>query len=307
MGDRMRKRVYLSLFILLSLSIVLFSVSYSEKSGVVQYNNYEKSNKELKVIYENSNSFIVNKVAKLDDYENLDTSNINIINLNNKSVSYALKIDCKDCYNKVYYSTKNGEKELIKDNITYLGDLQKYGNKNDSVLLNVRFFSNEEYKDKLIVNIITIDSSSLNYFITSSDGTYEKNGKYIYNKNNNYIMFNDKLWRILDTDGDKVRIVNFGEQEKYNASNNYLTKEDLLNTFKEDNVNKDNFSNYDSWIKEIDEFWLKDKEFYEKGNIINGDDDILVVSNIVDSISSSLKVIKGDGTKDSPYEVEYEG
>ena len=145
MGDNMRKRFYIFTFVILSLTIVLFGVSYSKDSGEVQYTTFNTNKNNLKVIYEKNNVFKVETVSKIDDFENLDASLVNVVNLNKKKVSYALYVMDDKAINKVYYSIKDGEKALIDDKIVYLGDLDSFGTMGDSNSLKLRFFSLEEY------------------------------------------------------------------------------------------------------------------------------------------------------------------
>ena len=303
----MSKKFYITTFLILSLTIILFSVSYSKDSGFVQYNNFEIVNDGIKSIYENNNHYKVYKVSKIDDYENLEMGNINVINTSNKEVSFALQVECLDCLDKVYYSSKEGEKELIKNYVTYLSDLKKYGTDGDSIVLNMRFFSTEEYKDEIKVNIVPVSVDSLGYKILSSNNTYYKDGKYIYYKNDNFIKYNDGIYRIISSSKNKVRIVNFGNVEKYNDEYNYITVDDILNSFNQPNINLDNMNGYDSWIKEEGEFWISNKKYYKDASIVNGNDDILVKSTNILDIDSYLLVNKGDGSRNNPYEVQNEG
>lgn len=306
MGDNMRKRFYIFTFILLSLTIVLFSVSYSKDSGEVQYTTFNTKKNNLKVIYENNNIFKVETVSKIDDFENLEANLVNVINLGKKKVSYALYIMDDKAINKVYYSIKDGEKALIDDKIIYLGDLNKFGKSEDTANLKLRFFSLEEYKEDLQIDIITINKDSLGYKVLAKDSTYNKNGVYYFYKNDNYVKYKDNIYRILSYDGKNIKMVNFGSEEKYNDKTNYLTKEDLFNTFNNDKVNENNIAEFDSWLKEEVEFWLKGKTFYSYNIFYNGDDDVLVKTSNVIEIDGESIIVNGDGKKESPYEVKYE-
>ena len=307
MGDNMRKRFYIITFIIFTLTIVLFSVSYSKDSGEVQYTTFNTNKNNLKVIYENTNVFKVETVSKIDDFENLDANLVNVVNLSKKKVSYALYIMDDKAINKVYYSIKDGEKALIDDKIIYLGDLDKFGNANDAANLKLRFFSLEEYKDDIQIDIITINKDSLSYKILAKDSMYNKDGVYYFYKSDNYVKYNNVIYRMLSYDGKTIKMVNFGNEEKYNDKTNYLTKEDLFNTFNNDKVNENNISEFDSWIKEEVEFWIKGKVFYSYNIFYNGDDEILVKTSNVTSIDGESIIVSGDGQKDSPYEVKYEG
>ena len=306
MGDNMRKRFYIFTFVILSLTIVLFGVSYSKDSGEVQYTTFNTNKNNLKVIYEKNNVFKVETVSKIDDFENLDASLVNVVNLSKKKVSYALYVMDDKAINKVYYSTKDGEKALVDDKIVYLGDLNKFGTIGDSKSLKLRFFSLEEYKDNLNIDIITINKDSLGYKILAKDSTYNKEGTYYFYKNDNYVKYKDNIYRILSYDGKNIRMVSFGDEDKYNDKNNYLTKEDLFNSINSDKVNENNISEFDSWLKEEVEFWLKGKEFYSYNIFYNGDDDVMVKTSNVIEIDGESIVVSGDGKKDSPYEVKYE-
>ncbi len=303
----MSKRFYIVTFILLSLTIVLFSVSYSKDSGMVQYNDYQNKVEGINTIYEKGNNMSVYKVAKLDDYENLETNNIRVTNTSNDEISYALQIECDDCLNKLYYSVEEGKKEIIKSYVTYLGKLNKFGEDGDSLMLKLRLFSSEDYKKEVKINIISIDVNTLSYKILNSNGTYYKNGSYYYYANNNYIKYNNEIYRIICSNNGTTKIVRFGIEEKYNPDNKYISKEDIFNTFKEEDINDDNMNGYDSWIKEENNFWVSDNKYYSNSSFVEGNEDTVVRSSEVVQIKSSLLVSSGNGSMESPYEVTYEG
>ena len=80
-GDDMKKRFYISIFIILSLTVVVLSATYSKDSGTSEYTSISKEVDNMKVTFENGELLSIDKVNKLNA-EELKGSNISIVNKN---------------------------------------------------------------------------------------------------------------------------------------------------------------------------------------------------------------------------------
>ena len=149
---------------------------------------------------------------------------------------------------KSYYSDNpkklpqaNNETATIKSNTLvkegYIKELDKLSkNKNDNCLGQVTVYKNDDnlyysanlscahYKTKSIKDVVTEN------IVTSGDGLYQIGEEYVFRgeRVNNFIMFNEKLWRILKINSDgTIRIIETDKREtatwddRYNSQTEY--------------------------------------------------------------------------------------
>ena len=293
---------FLSLFIIFTVSIVFLSTSYSKESGTLLNNSITKEEVDNIVItYSNTNLITSNS----DNY-------ISIVNKNNHPVSYQIElIKMDDSTEEIYYQLDNKDiKMLGKNNVILEEDLDSYGSDKDQVthIINLSGSKSNKY-------IITLKESTIIKNVVSKDNnTYMKDGNiYYYGEDpNNYVLYNNELYRILGLENNVVKILSLnGELNTYQEDKSYPTLSDIYNTYK-DEVNIDNISDNESFINS-ESFWLKDSYdensnyYYRKDNTIQvSNKDILHFNRETKYIKGYLKIEKGLGTIDEPYEVKDE-
>ena len=293
---------FLSLFIIFTVSIVFLSTSYSKESGTLLNNSITKEEVDNIVItYSNTNLITSNS----DNY-------ISIVNKNNHPVSYQIElIKMDDSTEEIYYQLDNKDiKMLGKNNVILEEDLDSYGSDKDQVthIINLSGSKSNKY-------IITLKESTIIKNVVSKDNnTYMKDGNiYYYGEDpNNYVLYNNELYRILGLENNVVKIISLnGELNTYQEDKSYPTLSDIYNTYK-DEVNIDNISDNESFINS-ESFWLKDSYddnsnyYYRKDNTIQvSNKDILHFNRETKYIKGYLKIEKGLGTIDEPYEVKDE-
>lgn len=281
----MSKKFYILTFLILSATIVILSATYSKDSGSDEFISNSKTMEELKITYQDSDIYKVNYIKRLEEANKVEGKIINILNTSNKEVNYNLNIICEDCINKIYYSINNSKLELITNNIIYSNTLTSYGTKDDLDSLNIRFVSVEDYKEEIKVAINIVDKNIANASISS------------------YVNINNKTYQVLGIYEDKVKLIAFTNEEEYLYENNYLSIEELLNTCNITNII--DIVNTDCWIKKQDNFWLKNRYTFNNNNINSNIGNYK--GNEVIEINKDSLILNGNGTINSPYEVNYEG
>ena len=305
----MGKRFYIVLFCVFSLSVVLLGLSYSKESGV---NNEiylaDNTNDTYRVIFDNDN---------LIDTGSNNTMTLSIINMKNEEFNYSIKLEELDDlkYKDVYYTINNGEEIKLKDGVIELGTLNSYGSVGDQGTYQILIYSkcNALYNFKVSLNNKKINT--LNYAITLSEQTYidsDGNNRYYGTSPNNYIKYNGVTYRIIGIIDGKVKVIS---EDKglgiYDLTKGtYLTLNDYLKAFNNNDVTKDNVLNYDCWIENRG-FWLMDtvgeQAYYASMSYGVGLSNKKVDYYIryVYEIPQNSVVVAGDGSLNSPYEVTY--
>lgn len=305
----MGKRFYIVLFCVFSLSVVLLGLSYSKESGV---NNEvylaDNTNDTYRVIFDNDN---------LIDTGSNNTMTLSIINMKNEEFNYSIKLEELDDlkYKDVYYTINNGEEIKLKDGVIELGTLNSYGSVGDQGTYQILIYSkcNALYSFEVSLNNKKINT--LNYVITLSEQTYidsDGNNRYYGTNPNNYIKYNGVTYRIIGIIDGKVKVISedkgLGIYDVTKGS--YLTLNDYLKAFNNNDVTKDNVLNYDSWIENRG-FWLMDtvseQAYYASMSYGVGLSNKKVDYYIryVYEIPQNSVVVAGDGSLNSPYEVTY--
>ena len=294
-------RYYISLILILSASIILLSTSYSKESGILLNNSTTKEEiNNIQITYSKTNIINPNE----ENY-------INIVNKNKHTVTYEIELLKKDDNTEeIYYQLDNNDIKVIKKNSVIIEEeLSPYGTENDTITHRLNIQSNKN--NKYIINIK--ETTRLNNII-KKDQTYEKNNNYYYygNKPNNYLLYENEIYQILGIENNKVKLISLRKELKeYEINNNYPTIQDILNSIKED-ISKESITEYETYL--LDEsYWLKDEYnyysnyYYARDNTFKiSNKNILHFTKEIKYIDGNIKVIKGSGTKEEPYEVEYE-
>ena len=307
----MRKKYYFIVLFVLILSILILGISFSkessnEMSAVVN----EVNNDKLRIIYKNENLFKLNK-----EFEN----DITIINNNSSNVRYAIilsEINGKK-YENISYVIDNSEVKQVNDKgIIYIGKLNEYGFDNDLIIHHIKIFANNQNSSnyEFSLNIKVINENILDENIIFDENVYQENNNYRYfgNITNNYLKYDNQLYRILGLINDKIRLISeIKEPAKFDASQTYLSIDDYLASYNNKDVNIDNFKNCFSWLNTDVSYYLVDTS--NKAYIIDGQNNLVLVNSIknynvrnIIEIDSNAKIIRGNGTISNPYEVSYE-
>ena len=301
----MKKSRYLfSIFIILSVSIILLSTSYSKESGTLLNNKVTKETiNNLEITYSKSNLISSN----IDNF-------ISIVNKNSHSITYQIElIKIDESEEDIYYQLDNNDiKFLNNTNIIYEEELSPYGTENDQITHRLNIIGNSNNKYIIAIKEVT----TLKNIIKHDNNIYEKDNTYYYYGENpkNYIRYNNETYQILSLGDNLVKIISLNKElNSFNENTNYPTIQDIINTINDENANIDNINEYKTFL--IDEsYWLKDTYDYEQNYYYSRDNtirtsykNILHFQKEIKYINSNLKVEKGLGTKEEPYEVIYEG
>ena len=294
-------RYYLSLILILSASIILLSTSYSKESGILLNNEITKEEIDnILITYSKSNIISPN-----------ESNYINITNKNNHPITYQIELLKKDTNTEeIYYELDNNDIKILKKNsIIIEEELSAYGTDKDTITHRINIQSNKNNK-----YVIKITETTHLANVIKKDQVYENNNNYYYygDEPNNYILINNKTYRILGIENNKIKLIsNNNELKKYEEDNNYPTINDILNSIKEE-VNKYNINEYKTYLTD-ESYWLKDEYnpymnyyFSSKNEIKTSYKNILHFTREIKYLDGNIKVEKGSGTKKEPYEVLYE-
>ena len=199
-------RFYVPLLIILSLSILILSLSYSKESGNTAFEATIIKEGNLKIVYANGTD-LKNPVIKLKDYMNANEYSFSITNEGKNSNYYELDIICDDCYdNDYYYSIDGKEPVLIKNKVLLEEDFEKYGSSNDHVTHSLRVFSPSKAVNNMNYRIRVINRKSIEYYINKDNSAIVEDNKYIYKDDSvsNYVLKDGALYRIVDIKNDMV-------------------------------------------------------------------------------------------------------
>lgn len=305
MGDDMNKRFYLSIFIILSLTIVVLSATYSKDSGTSEYTSINKDIDNLKVTFEHGELLNISKVNKLN-IDELSGSNVSIVNKNKNRTNVLIELNYSGS-NEVYYSIDNNTMKPIIENAKEVVSLNAFGTDGDQKIFNIKVFSLEETQEKVDVKIITLSETYLKFYLVNNEQVYkDKDGNYIFYGNpNNYIRYENELYRIIGLINDKFKIIRFNDSsEEYKEDNKYLQISDFLKTFNNREVDESNMDLFDSWLKEYNDFWFADGTVFVD-NAINLEKRGLHKGEEVIELDDNILLSAGDGTFNNPYEVKY--
>lgn len=135
----MNKKFYLVLICILSCSVILLGLSYSEKSSNnVETGIIEKNNSSYKAVFSTND--------KLDTARNNELK-VTLINKKNEDTNYALylkEID-DDMVVDVAYTIDGVNYHLLTDNVIDLGVLSSYGTLGDLSTYTIALSSNNDY------------------------------------------------------------------------------------------------------------------------------------------------------------------
>ena len=174
-------------------------------------------------------------------------------------------------YSDIYFALKSGEKHYIFVMVGYADVTEQPDDLNTNIKLDLTY---EQYVDPILTGEAIYVGNQLVNIAKSGDGLYKdeyEDGRYAYKGTDpdNYIMFNDELWRIISIESDdSIKIIK-NEYESYNMSWDYnnVNKWDApasLNTY----LNTNYLSTLSDTDKIIQHSW-------NIGPVIRNNDDLI--------------------------------
>ena len=305
MGDNMKRRFYVSIFVILTLTVVVLSATYSKDSGTSEYTSINKDIDNLKVTFETGELLNVVKVNKLSS-DSLKGSNISIVNKNKDKVNVLVELNYAG-NDEVYYSFDNSKMKLIGENAKEVVSLNKFGTEGDQKLFNIKVFSLSDVNDKVDIKVSILKEGYLKYDVVNNEQVYKDNeGNYIYyGKPDNYINYNNNVYRIIGLFNNKFKLIRFyNVVEEYKDNNNYLNIKDFLKTFNNREVDTSNMDLFESWLKDYNNYWFSDGTLFID-NVLNVEKIGLHYGNEVIELDDYILLNGGNGTYNNPYEVKY--
>ncbi len=305
----MRKRFYIELFAIMLVSLLLLGMSFSKESGInAQMSLLETSTDDIRMVYLNG------KNMSMENPSNY----ISIINKKDEEVTYQVCLrEVNDVMDyDVQYSIDDGESQKLEKGFVQEITLSPYGKDGDRI--GFRLFLNITNPD--LSFRLELDEHKPNYFIDTimndshvykdEEGNYRYFGKDV----NNYIYYDGSIYRMLGIiDGkillstDEIRLI------RYESDNDYITLKDYLRSFEEHDLTVDSAQGKTSWMIEDHDYWLKDLDgdnaYYADKTRGVGIVSIrkMLFNRKTSVLEGNFVLVSGDGSKDHPYEVSYEG
>lgn len=298
-------KYFFSLLIILTMSIFFVSISYSKESTNIIKNNLTINDDNLSITTSLGTDFIS---------ENETTNNLSIINHNSEDITYSIILKAYNNQDDIYVSIDSSEPTKYIDEIIYEDEIKNYGTEGDFQYHELKITAPQGTHFKL--DVIKKQKYNLNKIIIKNLKVYKEDNNYrYYGVNvNNYITYNDKLYRIIGIIDNEVRLISEKENDTiYNSYLNYLSVDDYLKSFNETNITIDNSYNYASWLNTEEPYWLETPiDYYNAYSYYNNSGIILTnryntySNRTIINIDPNLLIVKGNGTINNPYEVSYE-
>ncbi len=305
------KRFYVVLLGILFVSVLLLGFSFAKESSIDRLSSlYELDNSELRIVYSREN--------KINTKNNTDIT-LSIINKKNfkREILVSVEEIHNDTYRNVFYKIDNGPEHLLVDSVISLGELAPYGKEGDHKNIKLSIYTKDDNEYNFVIKNVGEDYvfNNLSKMVKDSNSVYtDKDGniRYYGANVNNYVLYNDGIYRIIGIINGKVRLISEsrGEGAYDTSKGTYITLDDFMATYNNNLVNTDNVRNYKSWIAD-GMFWLND--------VVNGNAYAYTTNNGLNlNVKSSMYglryvieigpeslVINGDGSVNGPYEVAY--
>lgn len=304
----MNRKYYFVLILVLGVSVLLLGLSYAKEVSNEKYTNeFETYDRNLKIVTSDNVKDIV-----LNDNV---TREISVINKGSYKTTLVVEL-MAESLDGLSYAINDGEKEEIKDNIIYTHELDEYGasNDNDFVNLKVTIYSDKGEEEKISL-IAHEQVNLLKDKIISSRNVYkdsEDNYRYYGTNVNNYAKYNGKTYRIVGLINNSILLMTENSNNSaYGNGEEYLTIADYLASFNIPEVKINNTNKYNTWLN--GNYWfvntLGDNNAYylDNGVITNKNKNTSLKTKEVEKVYIDAEVILGDGSKNNPYEVVYDG
>jgi len=134
----MNKRFYLIILCSLFISLLLLGFSFSKESGL---------NSSDIVKFENDDYLVTYSSSKIDTMEDNNVF-VSVVNKDDNIANFYILLEEVNglSFDDLYYSIDNGPKQLLTGNTINLGNLDKYGQQNDHLSLELAISSNSKYE-----------------------------------------------------------------------------------------------------------------------------------------------------------------
>ena len=298
-------KYFSSLFIILIMSIFFVSLSYSKESTNIINNNLSVNNDNIAITSSLGTDFTI---------EDETINNISIINHNNDNIPYSIILKAYDNQDNIYVSIDSNPKTKYIDEIIYEGELKAYGTEGDHKYHDIKITAPQGTHFK--IDVIKKQTLPLDKTIIKNFHVYKENNNYRYygSNVNNYLTYNNKLYRIIGIIDNKIKLISEKDNDTpYNTYLNYLSIDDYLKSFNNSSVTIDNSINYESWLNIEKPYWLQTPIDYLNVYVYDNVSGIILTNRYYNytnrtiiNIEPDLLIINGNGTIDKPYEVSYE-
>lgn len=298
-------KYFFSLTAILTLSLFFVSLSYSKESTNIIDNTLSKNEDNLTLITSLGNDF------KLTTE---DINNLSIINHNEEDITYNIILKAYNNQDAIYYSIDSNEPTKYIDEIIYEETINKYGTTGDHKYHELKINAPRDTHFK--IEVIKKQTYTIDKIITKSLNVYKENSNYRYYglNTNNYLTYNNKLYRIIGLIDNKVKLISEKDNDSmYNSYLEYLELDDYLKSFNNSEVTIENSINYDSWLNSLEPYWLKTPPEYLNVYLYDNNSGLIQTNRYytysnrtIINIEPNLLIINGNGTINNPYEVSYE-
>lgn len=304
----MNKRFYVFIFLIMFTSALLLGFSYASESGRTDVSFLAQvKNDDYRVVFSNN--------RRLDTRDNSKVE-IGIVNKDSENSNFVLKLSEMDQknYDNVYYSLDGNDFVELNNGIIDLGEVNKKGSKGDFIYHIVELKSDEDYEFSLNVDVIELNLLS-NYIKNSSETFVDENSnvRYYGTEVNNYINYNNHLYRIVGIIDGNIKLVDSSNSGLgiFSSNEEYLSLDDYLYSFIKEKIDVSETLNSYSWLTTQQDFWLSDS-LNNQAYLASDTDGVILVSKYVSYyrrhivyITGDCYVDSGDGTLNSPFEVSY--
>lgn len=298
----MEKKFYILAFVILCSSVLLLGFSYSKTSGVVS---------EPVSIYDETDSYKV--IYSNDEVLSMDNKSVTFrfINKSNDNVTYRVKIKKDNLNDVVYYKVDDNEESLLSDMAILEMDLGLFGSNNDSEEHTISIRSNNG-DGKYQISFTTEEDNELKYYVMKDSQVYQDdNGSYRYYgiEVNNYINYQGVTYRMLGYIDGRIKVISLPKNILlYDYNGEYLEVFDLLRSYENGTITEVDTKTKKTWLQTEENYWIKSSSpcyLNEDYGIVNDSVNNIHYTRFISYIDSNLVVTSGNGTVDSPYEVEY--
>lgn len=305
------KRFYVVLFSALCISLLLLGFSFSKESGSNDIADMvEIKNNDYRIVYSNNHRLDTSSNNKVD---------ISVINKSDKKLTFYLYLSevNEKKYTDVYYSLNENDEVLLSDGVINLGELNSFGENGDYSNYSIEIYSKSDNNLEFHLEVKGTDPNLLSNKVIASDSVYQDtNGSFRYygEKNvNNYIKYNDDIFRIVGFVNGRIMIISEATTlSNYSPSNNdYLTLDNYIKSFSSDSgITVTDILDQKSWLINDKEYWLLDDE-YDNAICTSLDMGVETVSKMSNYYVRNVYEIddvlvnSGDGSLAHPYEVSY--
>ncbi len=304
----MNRKYYLILILVLSVSVLLLGLSYSKDSSINKYTDEFTT-------YDHNLKIVTSDKIKETTLTDSLIRDISVINKGPYKTNFAIEV-ITDSLEDLSYTINDGQKNELNDKIIYTQELDTLGSNNDLATLRVTIYNENNKERKITLRIHEQVNLLKDKIITSPDVYHQTEvDNYIYygENANNYANYNGLTYRIVGLVNNNIYLISESQTKTtYNPTDdNYLPIDLYIATFNNSSVTINNSSQYKTWLN--DSFWLlntygQNMAYYvDNGKVILKNKNTNLFAKKIIKIYIDTEIILGDGSKNNPYEVVYDG